>query len=51
MKLDIISYELGKQKGSKDRTTTVVVDGENIAIQYDESTKTVTLTKGGENNG
>lgn len=42
--LDILSYLLGTQDGKK----TVVMDGDNVEVVYDAETKTVTLTKGGD---
>ncbi len=51
MAFDIDSYEMGRKKGRKESASTVTIDGDNLTVNYDETTKTVTLTKGGENNG
>ena len=51
MAFDIDSYEMGRKKGRKESTPTVILDGDNLTVNYDETTKTVTLTKGGEDNG
>ena len=46
--LDIVSYLLGEKAGQKE----MILDGDDVTLTYDEETKTVTLTKGGdENNG
>lgn len=56
MAVDIVSYEMGRlngySQGKEDGAKNVVLTSEDVTLTYDEETKTVTLTKGGdENNG